>query len=105
MSDLRDVPAVAPMDTGADARYGFFTAGALLVLLGFGVLDLLNVLLHRLAGASGISLGVVRVYPGFGPFAQAAALFGAGAGLLGIVLLYYGYRSPTGPFVLPGTPY
>ena len=45
------------------------------------------------------------VYPGFGPFSQAAALFGAGTGIVGLVLLRYGMQSPKGRFVLPGAPY
>ncbi|HTT26219.1 MAG TPA: hypothetical protein VMH90_04565 [Thermoplasmata archaeon] len=105
MTDLNDRPAVPPMDTGADERFGYFAGGGTLIALGWGVLDLGNYLAHRIAGSGGLDLGVVRVYPGFGPFSQAAALFGAGAGVLGLVLLRYGMRSPAGRFVLPGTPY
>ena len=105
MTDLQDRPAVEPMDTGGDARYGFLLAGALLVVLGWGVLLALNLLLHRTAPPGGFDLGVVRVYGTLGAFGQAAALLGAGAGIVGVVLAYYGARSPKGPFVLPGAPY
>ena len=93
------------MESGADVRYGFLTAGGLLVALGWGLLVLVNLLLHRIAPSDGIDLGVLRVYPGFGVFAWAATLLGTGAGLVGAVLVYYGTQSPKGRFVLPGTPY
>ncbi|MCI4367338.1 MAG: hypothetical protein L3K08_06270 [Thermoplasmata archaeon] len=105
MPDLNERPAVPPMPEGADVRYGYYLGGGVLVALGWGLLDVANFLAHRLAGSDGLNLGLLRVYPGFGPFSQAAAIFGAGTGVLGFVLLWYGTTSPEGRFVLPGTPY
>lgn len=105
MSDLDDRPAVPPLDAGGDERYGFFVAGAILILLGWGVLLLLNLLLHRMAPSSGLAFGPLTVYPGFGPFAWIASALGAVTGLIGLALLQFGRSSPKGPFVLPGQPY
>jgi hypothetical protein len=105
VTDLNERPAVPPMDEGGNARFGYYTGGGLLIALGWGLLDGLNFLAHRLAGPGGLDLRLVRVYPGFGPFSQAAAIFGAGTGVLGLVLLWYGTTAPEGRFVLPGTSY
>ena len=93
------------METGGDARYGLLIAGGVLVVLGWGAMLALNLLLHRLAGSGGVDLGAFRVYSTVGPFAQASAILGAAVGLVGVVIVYYGWTSPTGPFVLPGTSY
>jgi hypothetical protein len=105
LTDLNERPAVPPIDAGADERYGYFLGGGLLVVLGWGLFDVLNYLVHRAAGSSGLSLGVVRVYSGFGPFSQAVAIFGAVTGIVGLALLRYGMQAPKGAFVLPGAPY
>jgi hypothetical protein len=105
VTELDERPAVPPMDTGADERYGFFVAGALLVLIGWGLLTALNVLLHRIAPASGFHVGSWALYPAFGAYAWIAAALGLVTGLLGAVLIQYGRDSPKGRFVLPGEPY
>jgi hypothetical protein len=105
VSDINDRPAVPPMDTGADERYGFLLAGAILLLLGWGLLLLVNVALHLTAPSSGTVFGPVHVYPSFGPYAWTSAIFGVGTGLVGLALLYFGWSSPKGKFVLPGQPY
>lgn len=105
MDDLDERPAVPPQDTGGDERDGWFVAGGLLVVLGFGVLFALNVVLHRLAPTSGFALGPVRVFSAFGPFAWASVALGLVTGVLGLVLLGYARSAPRGAFVLPGQPY
>lgn len=105
VTDLNEHPAVPPMETGGDVRYGFLSSGVVLLVGGWGILLGLNLWLHRIAGPDGVGLGVIRVYGSIGPLAEASALLGAGAGAVGLVLLYYGLRSPKGAFVLPGAPY
>ena len=105
MSDLNERPAVPELDSGADERYGYFIAGALLIALGWGFGVVLNVLLHRAAPAAGLMFGPWSIHSGFGPFAWATAIIGTVTGMIGVVLLYFGGESPKGEFVLPGQPY
>jgi hypothetical protein len=93
------------METGGDERYGFYVAGASLIALGWGVMVVLNFLLHRWAGAQGSSYFGFNVHPAFGPFAWASAVLGGATGVIGIVLVQFGRGAPAGPFVLPGQPY
>lgn len=93
------------MDMGGDERLGGYVAAGLLIGLGWGVLVLVNLLLHWTAPVGGTAVGPFRVYPSIGSFATAAAIFGGVSGALGIALAVLARSSPAGRFVLPGQPY
>ena len=105
MSDLQETPAVPETDAGGDERAGLFIAGAILLLLGWGVAVVLNVLLHVGAPADGLALGPIRVYSAWGAFAWATALIGLLTGAVGAAVLYVARDAPAGPWVLPGFDY
>jgi hypothetical protein len=105
LTDLEEKPAVPALPIGGDERLGRYLAGGILAVGGWGVLLGLNLLAHRLAPSSGLSLDVVVVYPTLGPFAIAAAALGAVVGVIGVVLCVQARSEPEGPFVLPGQPY
>lgn len=105
MVDLRETPAVPPMDTGGDDRLGFRVAGAVLVVLGWGIADLLNVLLHRAAPTAGLAVGPYTVFPAFGLLGEITFVVGLFTGLIGVGLLWVAESAPRGPLVVPGYPY
>jgi hypothetical protein len=105
MSDLNESPAVPETPTGGDERAGLYVAGALLVVMGWGVAIVLNALLHAAAPAGGIPLGPLRVFATWGAYAQATAIIGLLTGAVGAGVLYTAHTAPQGPLVLPGYDY
>ncbi len=105
MVDVHETPAVPPFDPKGDERAGYFVAGGLLVVLGWGFGVLANVVLHYLAGSGGMSIRVARITSTLGPFAWATFAFGLFTGAFGVVLLLIGRESARGPTVLPGYDY
>lgn len=103
--DLQETPAVPPTDYGGDERVGYFVAGAILVVLGWGIAVVLNLVLHYLGGTSGITVAGHTFTSTLGPYAWAALGFGLFVGAFGVVLLALGRGSPKGPIVLPGYDY
>jgi hypothetical protein len=100
--DIQETPAVPPMDTGGDERAGCFLAGGMLIFLGWGLGVLVNVSLHMVAGAGGLSVAGIWFGSTLGTYAWAALGFGVLTGLLGVGLLFVGRTDPKGPLVLPG---
>lgn len=94
-----------PFDPQGDERAGYFIAGGLLIAAGWGIALLLNVVLHALAPAGGITFLTLHVGPHWGSEGWAFAIFGAFTGAFGVVLLALGRASPRGPVVLPGAEY
>ena len=103
--DLTETPAVEPMETGGDERIGLFVAGALLVVVGWGIAVLLNLLLHAQAPAGGTPLGPIRVGHALGPYAWLTLALGLFTGAMGSAFVLLARTTAKGPFVLPGQPY
>jgi len=103
--DVHETPAVPPEVPGGDERAGYFLGGALLIVLGWGLGVVVNLLLHVMAGSSGLSVVGVRITSDVGPYAWALVGFGLFTGALGVVLVALGRASPKGPVILPGYPY
>jgi len=103
--DIQETPAVPPMDPGGDERAGYFIGGGLLVVVGWGVAVVLNLLLHYLAGSGGMSFAGHTITTTLGSYAWATFGFGVFTGGVGVVLLALGRSSPKGPLVLPGYDY
>jgi hypothetical protein len=93
------------MDPGGDERVGYFIAGGILLVLGWGFGVFVNLLLHEMAGGGGTTVGWVRITSSMGPYAWAVLAFGLVTGTLGAGLLALGRASPKGPLVLPGYNY
>jgi hypothetical protein len=100
--DVHESPAVPPFDPQGDVRFGYLTAGGLLLVLGWGLGVAANVLLHLSAPAAGHRLWHLYFAPALGPYALAVLGFGLVTGAFGVVLLALGRAAPRGPFVLPG---
>jgi len=96
---------VPPMDPGGDPRLGYFIAGSLLIVLGWVVGVVLNLLAHYAAGSGKFSLWGHSVTSALGPYAWAVFGFGLFTGSFGVVLLALGRATPRGPIVLPGYDY
>lgn len=105
MVDLQETPAVPPFDSGGDERAGWWVAGGLLLIVGWGGGVLANVLLHLLAPSGGLALGSVRITDHLGSFAWLTLGIGVFTGAIGAGLLWLAYRSAPGPLRLPGYPY
>jgi len=103
--DIQETPAVPPFDPEGDTRLGYFVAGGVLIVLGWGVAVLLNLLLHLLAGSGGMTVAGHEFTSTLGPYAWASFAFGLFTGALGVVLLLLGRSSPKGRLVLPGYDY
>lgn len=103
--DVHETPAVPEFDAGGDARLGWYLAGALLILVGWGVGVLANVVAHARAPAAGLAIGPWHVYAQYGLFAEVTLGIGLFAGAIGAGLVWLAYRTPPGPLRLPGYPY
>ena len=103
--DLNERPAVAPMDAGGDARIGFRVAALFLGFVGFGVMVLLNLILHLTAPASGTPLGPWVIPREMGAYAWIVFGLGLAAGVTAVGLWMVARSSPRGRFVLPGQPF
>lgn len=93
------------MDPGGDERFGWWIAGGLMLLLGWGLAVVANLVVHLQAGSGGTWLGPIRVTSHFGSFALVTLGIGVFTGLIGVGLLWVARQSPKGPFVLPGASY
>lgn len=105
MADLQEEPAVPPFDPGGDERAGYLASGVILVLLGWGLGVLLNVVLHLTAPAAGSWTAGVYFGRAFGDYAWAVLGLGLVTGALGVAILGVGRASPRGRLVLPGFEY
>jgi hypothetical protein len=103
--DLHESPAVPPEPEGGNPRIGWAITGALALLAGWVGAVGGNLALHRLAPASGWTIGPWWIGRTMGPYAWTTFGIGLAVGAFGAVLLYLASRSPRGPFVLPGYPY
>ncbi len=105
MVDIQETPAVPPTDPGGDPRIGCFVAGGILITLGWVIGVVANLVLHAIAGTSGMTVGWVRITSTLGPYALAVLGFGIVTGAVGVGVLLVGRATPKGPFVLPGVDY
>ena len=105
MSDVEDAPAVPPFDAKGDVRFGYYLAGGLLVVLGWGLGVATNLLLHVMAPAGGYRIFQVGITGSLGPYAWATMGLGLFTGALGTALLLLARSAPQGPVVLPGYDY
>ncbi|HEV2520617.1 MAG TPA: hypothetical protein VGX00_08425 [Thermoplasmata archaeon] len=104
MADLSETPAVAPEPSGGNDRAGMQIAGALLIVLGFGLGVFTNIYLHAIASATGSPFGPWTIHPILGPYAWATVILGTFSGLVGIGLVWVARGEPKGPVRLPGAP-
>lgn len=103
--DLSERPASPPEPVGGNPRAGLLAAGALLILLGFGLAVVLNLLLHMMAGTAGMTIGPSRITSTVGDVAWAVVGTGLLTGLFGVGLLLVARSLPRGPLALPGAAY
>ncbi|HTT35026.1 MAG TPA: hypothetical protein VMH78_04065 [Thermoplasmata archaeon] len=105
VTDLQERPAVPPMDTGGDERLGFQIAGALLVVVGWGLGVVANLAVHAAARGGVVALGAWRIGSALGPYAEIALGIGLATGAIGAGILAVARSEPRGPIVLPGYSY
>src|SRR4029077_2300790 len=104
VSDLSESPAVPPIETGGGERLGYFLGGGTLIALGWGVGIGLNWGLHRIAPATGMALGPLRIFASFGPFAWALAVVWLVSGGVGVHLVWPPRPPRKGAFGPPRPP-
>ena len=105
MVDVHETPAVPPEKPGGDVRAGLFIAGGILILLGWGLGVVTNLVLHSVAGSEGLWFGNVRITSTLGWYAWAVLGFGAVTGVVGVLALLLARAQPKAKLVLPGYPY
>jgi hypothetical protein len=105
LTDLSEMPAVPPEDRGGDERLGYWAGGTFLILIGWGLGVIANIVVHRMAPSTGEVIGPWRIYPTLGVYALGLVGLGAVAGVVGVFMLWLASRSPRGKFVLPGYTY
>jgi hypothetical protein len=105
VTDIDELPAVPPEDRGGDERIGYLAGGILLIVVGWGLGVIANVLVHQMAPASGLVVGPWRIFPSLGVYALGLVGLGTVAGVVGVFMLWLGRHSPRGKFVLPGYSY
>jgi hypothetical protein len=105
VSDPSETPAVPPEDRGGDERIGYRAGGIVLIVLGWGLGVLVNLVLHEMAPATGDVVGPWRIYPALGVYALGLVGLGTVAGVVGVFMLWLAQRCPPGKFVLPGFSY
>jgi len=105
VTDLQNTPAVEPEEEGGNERAGLRFAGALAVLVGWGLGVFVNVLLHVSARSDGRVVGWVRIYPGLGPYAWGVLLLGLFTGIFGVAMIWVSQFAKPGELHLPGTSY
>ena len=105
MVDVQETPATPPFDGKGDDRIGLFVAGATLMVLGWGLGIVLNLVLHWAARSGPFVLWTVHFGPTLGAYSWAVYGLGLATGIVGVALVYEGVQAPRGPFVLPGADY
>jgi hypothetical protein len=105
VTDFSETPAVPPEDRGGDERIGYRAGGVFLIVVGWGLGVIVNIVLHRMAPAAGELVGPWRIFPTLGVYALGLVGLGALAGVVGVFMLWLAHRSPKGKFVLPGASY
>ncbi len=84
-------------------RAGYLVGASFLVILGFGVGVMLNIVAHLTAPAAGSTIFFVTVYPTWGWYATLSMAIGTVATFLGLGMLWLGLDTPYGPPSLPDT--
>jgi hypothetical protein len=105
VSDLNEMPAVAPFDAGGDDRAGLIAAGGVLVVLGWGLGIVANLYLHWAAPAGGTTLAGITIPHAIGTLGWTTFVIGLGTGALGLAMAALARSDPRGPLVLPGHSY
>ncbi len=105
MVDLHETPATPPFDGKGDERIGYYLAGATLVVLGWVLGVVVNLLLHVAARSGPFLVWTVHFGPTMGPYAWAVFGLGVATGTLGAGLFWVARTTARGPFVLPGADY
>jgi hypothetical protein len=103
--DLMETPATPPFDSEGDERIGYWIAGATLVVFGWGLGVVANLLLHWAARSGPFVIWNVHFGPTFGSYAWAVFGLGLGTGVVGAALWLIALATPKGRFVLPGADY
>lgn len=105
VTDLDELPAVPPEDRGGDERIGYLAGGIFLIVVGWGLGVLANIVVHRMAPAAGETIGPWHIFPMLGVYALGLVGLGAVGGVVGVFMLWLAHRAPRGKFVLPGYSY
>jgi hypothetical protein len=103
--DLQETPATPPFDAQGDERIGYFSAGGVLIFLGWVLGVVANLWLHWAARGGSFVLWSVHFGPTLGPYAWAVFGLGLATGVVGAALLIEAFGTPRGAFALPGADY
>ncbi len=105
MVDLQETPATPPFDSKGDERIGYFVAGGTLLVLGWGLGVVVNLLLHWEARMGPFQVWTVHFGPTLGAYAWAVFALGLASGAVGAAFLAIARSAPRGAFALPGADY
>jgi hypothetical protein len=84
-------------------RAGYLIGASFLIVFGFGVGILLNIVAHLSAPPNGAQFFFVTIYPTWGLYATLTLILGIVATFVGLGMVWLGVNTPYGPLSLIDT--
>ncbi len=90
-------------ESTGNRRAGYLVGASFLIVFGFGIGVVLNIVAHLTAPTQGSSIFFVTVYPMWGWYATLTLVLGTLATFVGLGMIWLAMNIPYGPLSLPDT--